>query len=407
MKSIIYKLGGNDYMVRNKINELTHKYLKEIIYIRRDIHAYPELGMNEYRTSELIYNELNKLDLEVEKGIGKTGVVALLEGEKPGKTLLLRADMDALPIEETTDLPFKSKNKGVMHACGHDVHTSVLLGAAKVLVQLKSEIKGNVKFIFQPAEECNPIGGANLMIEDGVLENPKVDAAVALHVWDLPLGKIGIRHGAMMAQSDRIFIKIKGKSAHGSAPHQGTDTILTAGYVITALQSIVSRNVNPLESAVITLGIVNGGYRYNVIADEVSLEGTVRTFDKDVAEIVPIRIKEVVEGISNSMECQCEVEYVRGYPLTHNNKELTDIIIKGLENTLGEDNVIMPEKPATGAEDFSFFNKHVPCTFMWIGCKSEENKDNCIVHNPNFICDERSIEIGIKALCASALEYLK
>lgn len=394
-------------MIKEEINDIVNKNLKEIIKIRRDIHEYPELGLNEYRTSSLIYDELKKLDLKVEKGIGKTGVVALLEGEESEKTLLLRADMDALPIEEITKLPFKSKNKGIMHACGHDVHTSILLGAARVLTQFKNKIRGNIKFVFQPAEECNPTGGANLMIEDGVLKNPRVDAALALHVWDLPLGKIAIKHGVMMAESDRIFIKIRGKSAHGSKPHQGVDAILTAGYVITALQSIVSRNIDPLESAVVTLGVINGGYRYNVIADEVNLEGTVRTFDKNVAKSMPIKINEVVKGICKSMGCECEVRYVKGYPLTYNDKQLTDIITTGLKNVFEEDNLVNPIKPSTGAEDFSFFGNHVPCSFMWIGCKSDRNKDNCIIHNPNFICDEGAIEIGIKALCAASLEYLK
>ena len=394
-------------MIKEQINNIVNKNLKEIIEIRRDIHEHPELGLNEYRTSELVYNELKKLNLKVEKGIGKTGVVGLLQGKEEGKTLLLRADMDALPIDENTRLSFKSKNKGIMHACGHDVHTSVLLGAARVLTHFKDEIKGNIKFVFQPAEECNPTGGANLMIKEGVLQNPRVDAALALHVWDLPVGKIGIKNGAMMAESDRIFIKIKGKSAHGSKPHQGTDAILTAGHVITALQSIVSRNVDPLESAVITLGVINGGYRYNVIADKVNLEGTVRTFDKNIGRIMPIKINEVVKGICKSMGCECEVKYVKGYPLTYNDKELTDIITTGLKNIFEEDNLVNPVKPSTGAEDFSFFGRHVPCSFIWIGCKSDVNKDNCIIHNPNFVCDEGSIEIGIKALCVASLEYLK
>ncbi|MEW9096299.1 MAG: M20 family metallopeptidase [Clostridiaceae bacterium] len=394
-------------MNKELIDKLIDKNLEDVINIRRDIHAHPELGMNEHRTAEVIYKNLQGLGLKVEKGIGKTGVVALLEGKEEGKTILLRADMDALPINELTDLPFKSQNKDIMHACGHDVHTSILLGAAKVLSNMKDSIKGNIKFVFQPAEECNPTGGANYMIEDGVLEDPKVDGAIALHVWDVPLGKVGVKKGAIMAQSDRIFIKVKGKSAHGSAPHQGIDAIVGAAHVITALQTIVSRNISPLDSAVVTLGIIQGGYRYNVIPDEVSLEGTVRTFAPHIATMMPERIESIVKNVCEALGCGYEFKYVNGYPLTYNDKELTEKVMESLKDSIGEENLIIPQYPATGGEDFAFFNKHVPCTFMWLGCKSEINKDCCVVHNPNFICDERAIPVGIKVLCNTAIDLLK
>ncbi|WP_242850564.1 M20 metallopeptidase family protein [Clostridium lundense] len=389
------------------LEKLINENLEWIINVRRDIHANPELGMNEHRTSKIIYENLQGLGLKVQQGIGKTGVVALLEGKEQGRTILLRADMDALPINELTDLPFKSKNKNVMHACGHDVHTSILLCTAKILSGFKDEIKGNIKFVFQPAEECNPTGGANNMIEDGVLENPKVDAAVALHVWDMPLGSIGIKKGAIMAQSDRIYIKVKGKSAHGSTPHQGLDAIVAAAHVITALQTIVSRNINPLDSAVLTLGVINGGYRYNVIADEVNLEGTVRSFSHNVADEMPERIDNIIKNVCRALGCDYEFKYVKGYPLTYNDETLTENVIGILKQSLGEKSVVIAENPATIGEDFSYFNKHVPCTFMWLGCKSEINKDCCILHSPNFICDEESIPIGIKALCDIVLAILK
>ena len=402
-----WQIIGGINMFNEKIEELINKELDLIISVRRDIHAHPELGMNEHRTAKVVYDNLQNLGLKIETGVGKTGVVALLEGKNPGKTLLLRADMDALPMDELTDLPFKSQNKGVMHACGHDMHTSILLGTARVLSQMKEYINGNIKFVFQPAEECSPTGGANYMIEDGVLTNPKVDGAVALHVWDLPLGKIGLKPGPMMAQSDRIFIKIKGKSAHGSAPQLGADAIVAAGHVITALQTIVSRNISPMDSAVVTLGIIKGGYRYNVIADEVNIEGTVRTFDPHVAEIMPIRIEGIIKNVCYALGCDYEFQYVNGYPLTYNDEKLTSLVMEGLKQTIGNENIIIPDKPATGAEDFSFFNKHVPCTFMWLGCKSDINENCCVIHNPNFICDERAIPVGIKALCGVAMEFLK
>ncbi|SQC01889.1 M20 metallopeptidase family protein [Clostridium tetanomorphum] len=368
----------------DNVDKLIEKNLKEIIDIRKDIHAHPELGMNEHRTSRIIYENLQGLGLKIQQGIGNTGVVALLEGTQQGKTILLRADMDALPINELTNLPFKSQNENIMHACGHDVHTSILLGVAKVLSNFKDEIKGNVKFVFQPAEECNPTGGANYMIQQGVLENPKVDAAVALHVWDMPLGKIGIKKGAMMAQSDRIYIKVKGKSAHGSEPHEGADAIVAAAYVTTALQTIVSRNIDPLDSAVVTLGVINGGYRYNVIADEVKLEGTVRSFSPDIANLMPRKIEAIIKNICAALDCHYEFKYIKGYPLTYNDENLTENVIEILKHSLGEKNIIIPRKPATIGEDFSFFNKYVPCTFMWLGCRTEINKDCCILHSPNL-----------------------
>lgn len=387
-----------------QLDSMIEDITEEIINIRREIHKHPELGMNEHKTAKIVQESLKGLGLEVETGVGKTGVVAVLRGKENGKTILLRADMDALPIDEQTDVLFKSEVPGVMHACGHDVHTSILIGTAKVLSQMKDEIRGNIKFVFQPAEECNPTGGANYMIEDGVLENPKVDAAVALHVWDIPVGKVALKTGVMMAQSDRIFIKVKGKSAHGSAPHQGADAIVAAGHVITALQTIVSRNVNPLDSAVVTLGVIRGGYRYNVIPDGVEIEGTVRTFAPEVANMMPGRIESIIKNICVALGCDYEFKYVLGYPLTYNDEELTKEVIKGLNEYLGEKSIVIPERPATGAEDFAFFNKHIPCTFMWVGCKSDLNENSCVLHNPNFICDERVIPIGIKSMCAAALK---
>lgn len=393
-------------MVNLHIDSMIGDITEEIINIRREIHKHPELGMNEHKTSKIVGESLKGLGLEIQTGVGKTGVVALLRGKEPGKTILLRADMDALPIGEQTDIPFKSQIPGVMHACGHDVHTSILIGAAKILSQMKDEIKGNIKFVFQPAEECNPTGGANYMIEDGVLQNPKVDAAVALHVWDIPVGKVALKTGGMMAQSDRIFIKVKGKSAHGSAPHQGADAIVAAAHVITALQTVVSRNVNPLDSAVVTLGVIKGGYRYNVIPDGVEMEGTVRTFAPEVAQMMPGRIESIIKNICEALGCDYEFKYVLGYPLTYNDVELTKNIIEGLRESMGQENVLIPDKPSTVAEDFSFFNKHVPCTFMWVGCKSKLNENSCVLHSPNFVCDERAIPVGIKAICAAALKLV-
>lgn len=390
----------------DKIDSLIQKNLEKIIEIRRSIHENPELGMKEFKTSQKVAKELEKLGLNVSTNVGGTGVLGLLEGNISGKTLLLRADMDALPMDELTDLTFKSKVPSVMHSCGHDVHTAILLGTAMALSELKNEIKGNIKFAFQPAEECNPTGGARYMIEDGVLENPMVDAALALHVWDLPLGKVALKPGPIMAQSDRIYITVKGKSSHASQPHRGADAIVAAAHVVTALQTIISRNIDPMENAVITIGIINGGQRYNVIADSVNMEGTVRIFDPSIASIMPGKIEKVTKDICQALGCECEFKYVNGYSLTNNDENLTKLMITSFERTLGKENVIIATKPASGGEDFSEFSKHVPSVFYWLGIKSDMNKDRCIIHNPNFLVDEDAIPIGIKTLCAAALDYL-
>lgn len=389
-----------------ELDELIKKHIDQVISIRRDIHEHPELGMQEFRTSKLVAKELDQLGLEVQTGVGKLGVIGLLKGSEEGKTLLLRADMDALPLDELTDLPFKSKTPEVMHACGHDVHTATLLGAAKVLTELREDIKGNIKFVFQPAEEMNPTGGARYMIEDGVLENPKVDAALALHVWNLPVGKIGIKPGPIMAQSDRIFITIKGTAAHGSQPQNGVDAVVAAGHIVTALQTVVSRNIDPMESAVISIGTIHGGNRYNVIADTVKMEGTVRIFDPKLADLMPKRIKSIVENICTALGASCEFEYIRGYSLTVNDENLTKEIVSSFRDTFGEENIVVADKPASGGEDFSEFTKRVPSVFFWLGMVSDINKDKCTIHNPNLLVDEDAIPIGIKALVSASLDYL-
>ncbi len=393
--------------MNEKIEQLVEKHIDDIVKIRRCIHENPELGMEENETSKLVAKELEKLGLEVETGVANTGVVGLLRGKEEGKTILLRADMDALPITEKTGLEFSSKNDGKMHACGHDVHTSILLGVAKVLTEMKDEIKGNVKFVFQPAEEMNPTGGARYMIEEGVLENPKVDAAFALHVWGEKVGTVAVRRGTMMAQSDRLFITVKGKASHASQPQNGDDAILAAAQILVALQSIISRNVDPMESAVITVGTIKGGTRYNVLCDEVVLEGSVRTFNEKVAEMMPGKITNLAQNIAEAMGCSAEVEYVKGYSMTSNNEELADIAIESFKDILGEENVIIPEHPASGSEDFSEFTKSVPSVFYWLGLESDKNIGKTTLHNPNLVVDEDCIPVGIKSMSKLALDYLK
>ena len=303
-----------------EIRELAHKYGGRVVEWRRRIHRQPELSRQEERTSALAAEVLSGLGLEVRSRVGGHGVVGLLRGGGgDGRTVALRADMDALPMCEETGLPYASEVDGVMHACGHDTHTAMLLGAACVLSELRDGLRGNVKFIFQPAEELNPTGGAPGMIADGVLEDPHVDALFALHVWPgYETGRIVARAGPQMGASDRIYLTVEGKTAHGSAPHQGVDAIVIAAQVVSGLQTLVSRTVAPLDSAVVTIGTIRGGYRYNVIADRVELEGTVRTLAPDTQGALPGLIERTAQGIARALGGDCKVTYVKGYPPTVN-----------------------------------------------------------------------------------------
>lgn len=378
----------------------------DIIKIRRHIHQYPELGYEEEKTSKLVAKELRQCGIEVVEGVGGYGVVGLLKGQKPGKTLLLRADMDALPIQEETGLPYASKIPGKMHACGHDLHTAILLGASRVLSQYKETMRGNIKFVFQPAEECNPQGGAKAMIEAGVLENPKVDYALALHVWpDLKVGEIGLAKGPVSAQSDRLFIKILGKSGHASAPHQGIDAMVAAAHVMSSLQTIISRRVDPRDSVVITLGKISGGQRYNVICDKVELEGTVRIMTPGYENLMPKLIKQVVEGTASAHGARSSMEYIKGYPMVINDDKLTSLVEKFLNSQL-EDITVKQIGQDTSGEDFSFISRKVPSVYMKLGSTPIGAKDFMPLHNSKAIFDEKSIYFGIKALVASSSHLL-
>ena len=394
-------------MLKNKVEELVDKYLDEVISIRRYLHQNPELSLKEFKTSEFVAKELNKLGLPVQRGIKNNGVVSNLNIGKGEKTLMLRADMDALPIQEETNFEFKSNNPGVMHACGHDVHTAILLGVIKILNEIKDEINGNVKFVFQPAEENNPTGGAPLMIKEGVLEKPHVDNAVAIHVWDYPIGKIALKPNAMMSESNRIFINIKGQASHASKPHEGHDAIVCAAYLITQLQAIVSRAIDPSDVVVLTLSKINGGVRYNVLPGEVSIEGTVRCSSVEACEILPDKIEEFVKDVCKIHGCDYEYKFSHGYPVTMNDPKLTRLVKKSIIDSMGEDSLVEMDNPDTGGEDFSFFAKEVPSCFMLLGCKSEKNEDTCILHNSKFNCDEDCIKIGIKAIVNIVIDYFK
>ena len=385
------------------------KFLNEIISWRRDIHSHPELSQNESRTSELAAKVLEGLGLEVTRNIGGHGVVGLLRGKNDGKTIALRADMDALPLNEETGLPYASQTQGVMHACGHDAHTAILLGAACALSEMKDRLNGNVKFIFQPAEELNPTGGAPGMIRDGVLENPHVDSLLALHVWPIyETGKIALRSGALMAASDRIFLTVHGKTAHGSRPDQGNDAIVTAANIITGLQPIISRSVSPLDSAVLTIGTIHGGYRYNVIPDPVKLEGTVRTLSPEVQSRMPELITRTAKGIAEALGSSCEVEYVKGYPPMVNDAGLFSLVSGSVKKVLGDDALIVADEPDLAAEDFAFFARERPAFMAWLGCRPHDVKveDAPKLHNTKFCPDENCLKYGIDYFVQSTLDFL-
>lgn len=384
------------------------KFLPQVIAWRRDIHAHPELSQHEERTASLVANVLEGLGIEVRRNVGGFGVVGLLRGNEPGKTVGLRADMDALPLNEETGLEYASQNPGVMHACGHDTHTAMLLGAACALSEMRGKIRGNVKFIFQPAEECNPIGGAPGMIRDGVLESPNVDGIFALHVWPVfETGKVVIRSGSCMAASDRVYLTVHGRTAHGSRPDQGNDAIVAAAHIITGLQPIISRSISPLDSAVLTIGTIHGGYRYNVIPDTVKLEGTVRTLNPETQSRMPDLITRTARGIAEGLGCSCDVEYVKGYPPLVNDADMA-VIARNAVRKIHPDGVIIADEPDLAAEDFAFFARERPAFMAWLGCRpsSVDVRDAAMLHNKTFCPDEGCFSYGIDYFVQSALDFL-
>ena len=390
-----------------EIRELIEKHWQEIQRVRCHIHAYPELSHEEEKTAEYIAAELRKLGLKPREHVGGHGVTAVIEGSGEGPCVGLRADIDALPITENTGLSFASQNPGVMHACGHDTHAAMLLGAALVLNEMKDHFPGKVKLIFQPSEEDATGSGAKAMIADGVLEYPKVDYMFGQHVWPaLPTGVVGVRNGAMMAASDRFFITIKGKNSHGSQPQEGIDAIVIAAQVVSALQSIISRRVGPLDSAVVSIGTVHGGNRYNVIADEVKLEGTCRNLNPEVRDLMPERIGNIVEGVAKGMGGDCEFRYVRCYSPTINDPKLFRVVRASVEESLGKEALVIPEHSALGGEDFSFYCEKVPSAFFWLGCH-KEGTPYYPIHHGSFVPDLEALPKGVEVMVTSALKVLK
>lgn len=395
---------GGVLMQFSEIERKIKEFMPTIVELRRSIHAEPELGNCEEKTAQKVLDKLATIPVAVKSKIFGHGILATLSGESQGKTILFRGDMDALPMHEDNELEFKSTVSNVMHACGHDMHTAALTGAAMVLSQFKEHLKGNVKFMFQPAEESSPIGGSRGMIAAGVLENPKVNEAYGLHVYGIPCGQVTFRPGVANSSSDRFSIEIIGKSSHGSFPNEGFDAIVAAANVVTSIQSIVSRNLSLRDRAVITIGTIHGGSRYNVISDKVTLEGTVRSFNHETVALIKSRLHDVVEQAAATYGCTGFLKYENGYDFMFNDLQLSKETIESLSEIIGRDNIIIQDEPLPAGEDFSFISKLVPSVFLWVGAESVEHKGKCVLHNPESIFDEQALYESIRIMCKIAYD---
>lgn len=390
----------------------------KVVEWRREIHQNPELGNREFKTAEKITKHLKSLGIEVQTGVAHTGVVGLLKGDKPGKVVALRADIDALPVIERNELPYKStvtseflgEKVGVMHACGHDTHTAILMGVAEVLSKNKDKIKGTVKFIFQPAEEGAPPGeegGALLMVKEGVMENPKVDAIFGLHInSQTPVGVIRYKSGGTMAAAQRFVIKVKGKQSHGSQPWSGVDPILISAKIIDGLQTIISRETKLTEeAAVITVGKIKSGVRFNIIPESAEMIGTIRTLDYDMKDKLNKRMIEMVETIAIAYGGEATCEITDSTDITYNDPALVTQMLPTMQKTAGIENVI-PQKAITGAEDFSYFQKEAPGFFFFLGGMTPGTTESFPHHTPDFKIDDSGLLLGVKTLTQMSLDYL-
>jgi amidohydrolase len=392
-------------MIKEKIQQLSQDIFNEVVSNRRHLHSHPELSFHEVETSVFVANKLEELGLEYHK-MADTGLVALIKGDKPSdKVIALRADMDALPITEANDVPYKSQNTGVMHACGHDAHTSSLLGTAKILTELKSEFGGTIKLIFQPAEEKLP-GGASLMIKEGVLENPKPTAVLGQHVMPLiDAGKVGFRAGKYMASTDELYVTVKGKGGHGAQPQQNVDPVIITAHILTALQQVISRFADPKSPSVLSFGKVIANGATNVIPNEVFLEGTFRTMDEKWRGEAHIKMKKMAEGIAESMGGSCEFNIMKGYPFLINEEVLTNATRGHAEDYLGKENVLDLDI-WMAAEDFAYYSQVADSCFYRLGTRNEERGITSSVHTPTFDVEEDAFKISTGLMAYLAIKQL-
>ncbi len=379
--------------------------LQEMVEVRRDLHAHPETAFQEVRTSGFVAGRLRALGLDVHTGVGRTGVLATVKGAASGRTVLLRAEMDALPIQEENQVPYRSQHDGAMHACGHDCHTSILLGVAKQLVRDAASLRGAVKLCFQPAEETG--GGAEAMIHGGALEAPRPDAAFGLHVWqDLDLGKVGVTPGPFMAAVDEFTVTVSGKGAHAAMPHLGVDPVVCLSHMVTALQSIASREANPFKEVVVSVTQIKAGTAFNIIPENAWMNGTVRVFDEALWEELPVRFERVVRGVAEAFGCTVELRYERHNRPTVNEPRMSAIVHAAAAEVVGEDHVVTDIR-TMGGEDFSAFLHKVPGCFFAVGSRNQERGLVYGHHHPRFDVDERCLEIGAEILFRATRKFLE
>ncbi|HKP87029.1 MAG TPA: amidohydrolase [Blastocatellia bacterium] len=393
-----------------QVAQMAESLRAKLIEQRRDFHMHPELSNREERTSRVVAERLRALGLdEVKTGVGKYGVVALLKGAKPGPVVAVRADMDALPVQENIDVPYKSQNAGVKHACGHDVHMTVELGVAEILSKMRDQISGTIKFIFQPAEEGPPAGeegGAALMIKEGALENPRPQAIFGLHTMpSIEAGQIAYHSGPAMASSDRFEITVRGKSSHGAQPHLGVDAIVVAAECVTALQTIHSRRIDPLEPLVITIGTIKGGSRNNIIAEEVKMDGTMRTLNEDVRKRAQEMMRQTLASVTSVYGATFDLQFDKPNPVTYNDPRLVEETLPTIRRVVGESNLVAP-KPFMPAEDFSYYQKVVPGFFYFLGVGNRAKGITAPWHTAEFDVDEESLVVGAKVMSNVLLDYL-
>jgi len=388
------------------IKTLSEKYSQEVVELRRHLHQNPELSYQEFNTVKFVAKQLRSFGIEPTEGIAGTGLIAEVKGRNPEKkSIALRADMDALPILEANNVSYKSQNPGVMHACGHDVHTSSLLGTAKILNELKNEFEGTIRFLFQPGEEKNP-GGASYMIRDGALENPRPTNIIGQHVFSLlPVGKIGFREGMYMASCDEIYLKVIGKGGHGAAPELAVDPIVIASHIIIALQQIISRNASPKQPTVLTFGNIIGKGATNIIPDEVNIAGTFRAMNETWRASALEKIKKMAESLAEGMGGRCEVDISHGYPYLENNPELTRRIKAAAADYVGQENVVDIDI-TLGAEDFSYYSQVIPASFYRLGTRNEAKGITSYVHTPTFDIDEEALKISPGLMAWMAVKEL-
>ncbi|HEY7125425.1 MAG TPA: amidohydrolase [Ktedonobacterales bacterium] len=377
-----------------------------LVALRRDFHQHPELAMQETRTAGIIAERLRASGLEVRAGVANTGVVGVLRGGHPGKTLAIRADIDALPVQEENSLPFKSEIPGKMHACGHDGHAAIALTVADILAQHRSDLHGNLTFLFQPAEEV--LGGAKPMLDEGTLQQPDVDAVIGLHLASgLPTSLVGVRPGVIAASSDGFSIRVRGRAGHGAMPHQAIDPILSAAQIVVALQTLITREISPLHAAVLTLGSFHSGSAANVIADEAVLQGTIRAFSvEDRAHLVS-RLSEVVQQVAASLGASATVEMVSGCPPCVNEEAMTQLVQRAAVEAVGEGQVIAEGNPSSASDDMSYFLNAVPGCYFNLGAGDEAHGYGAPHHSPRFTVDEACLPTGVEVMVRAALEYLR